>query len=464
MGCGASSAVSPAVDSQGSLSQKDGDDFTVPEEFSIALADVEVAEVLGAGAYGEVCAGRWAGEPVAIKKLKKFNGVEDADSAQEMLREAYLLSRCHHPNVLRLYGLCHAGVDSYWLVTELAEHGSLMDAVQENDPNIHSLDMVVQIAKDIARGMKYLHGQKPPILHRDLKPQNILLDGGYKARIADFGLSRMYREDVSAINPENLSMKGTPWYLAPEITRGYEHIDEPEKVDVFSFGVILWQIYHRQRVPDVPTLLPDGAVRQPVKRTNKMSVMQILKRREKGGYYIPIDKKCPKKLGRLMKACWDVEPSNRPTFAGALAELEVIIPNHKHKSRSGIHRKKVSRQTLLQAGQKTGGGDIPEDMRRAAAQVDASKPQQLGPLYEIDKLRTEGKQPSTHDVINSIKSKGSEAPGNASGVFGKKNKSTTSLESESPNSGASASGTPFNAPVASPSPLGNSGSAGSLNA
>ena len=91
----------------------------------------------------------------------------------------------------------------------------------------------LSMAYDVAKGMNYLHKRNPPIVHRDLKSPNLLVDKKYTVKVCDFGLSRLKANTFLS----SKSAAGTPEWMAPEVLR-----DEPsnEKSDVYSFGVILW--------------------------------------------------------------------------------------------------------------------------------------------------------------------------------------------------------------------------------
>eukprot|EP00775_Hariotina_reticulata_P006309 gene6309-6544_t len=158
---------------------------------------------------------------------------------------------------------------------------------------------VLSIACDVARAMHYLHTLQPQVVHRDLKPQNVLLDLQGRAKVCDFGISKM--RDVSLAVSSTRLQAGTPAYMAPE---QFEGCPVTEKVDVFAFGVLLWECFEQQ---------------QPWK---DLSPMQII-------YAVGLQKdrlrrplRCPDAMWELIEACWKQEPEERPAFSSVLATLE----------------------------------------------------------------------------------------------------------------------------------------------
>jgi serine/threonine protein kinase len=131
------------------------------------------------------------------------------------------------------------GVDKRLLVYEFVDNNNLAETIFENKGG-HNVDwpMRKNICLGVARGLNYLHEDvQPHIIHRDIKASNILLDKNFNAKIADFGLARLFPNTSSHIS--TLHIVGTMGYLAPEYaTRG----QLSEKVDVFSFGVLVLEI------------------------------------------------------------------------------------------------------------------------------------------------------------------------------------------------------------------------------
>eukprot|EP01018_Ginkgo_biloba_P023856 Gb_25999 [translate_table: standard] len=220
-----------------------------PEEFS--FADLESATngfsaecKIGSGSFGTVYKAVLSnGREVAIKRGEIRTGAkkyQENESAFES--ELAFLSRLHHKHLVALVGFCEEQ-DERLLVYEYMANGSLYDHLhktQEINPStpLNSWAMRIKIALDAARGIEYLHTYAvPPIIHRDIKSSNILLDGSWNARVSDFGLSLMgpLEEDSHL----SLMAAGTVGYLDPEYYR-LQHLST--KSDVYSFGVVLLEI------------------------------------------------------------------------------------------------------------------------------------------------------------------------------------------------------------------------------
>jgi serine/threonine protein kinase len=153
--------------------------------------------------------------------------------------------------------------------------------------------------------MSWLHGSSNPIIHHDLKPSNCLIDDKMRVKISDFGLSviKPKGEFVSSEVP-----KGTAIYMAPEVYEGEEY---DEKCDVYSFGIILWEIYTRiEPYNDSRQVLSVGAFCDAVCNEN---------------FRPDIPDDCPVKIKTLITNCWDPDPDSRPSFTDIVTTLDDVI-------------------------------------------------------------------------------------------------------------------------------------------
>ncbi|CAN1789569.1 Calcium/calmodulin-regulated receptor-like kinase 1 [Linum perenne] len=188
--------------------------------------------VIGQGAFGSVYKAQMpTGETVAVKVL----ATDSKQGEKEFHTEVMLLGRLHHRNLVNLVGYC-SEKGRHILIYVYMSKGSLSSHLYTGE-NLEPLnwDVRVNIALDVARGLEYLHdGAVPPVIHRDIKSSNILLDRSMRARVADFGLSREEMVDRHAAN-----LRGTFGYLDPEYisTRIFT-----KKSDVYSYGVLLFEI------------------------------------------------------------------------------------------------------------------------------------------------------------------------------------------------------------------------------
>ncbi|KAK3424730.1 hypothetical protein EUGRSUZ_F01501 [Eucalyptus grandis] len=195
---------------------------------------------LAEGGFGLVHRGILSnGQVVAVKQLK-FGGAQgDAD----FCREVRLLSCAQHRNVVLLIGFCSEG-SKRALVYEYVCNGSLDFHLHGGDSNTLNWESRLKIAIGAARGLRYLHEdcRVGCIVHRDMRPKNILLTHDFEPLVADFGLARWY--SGNEIGPEELVI-GTSGYLAPEFVDGGKI---SEKVDVYAFGVVLLELLTGRRI------------------------------------------------------------------------------------------------------------------------------------------------------------------------------------------------------------------------
>ncbi|KAL3524140.1 hypothetical protein ACH5RR_016974 [Cinchona calisaya] len=191
--------------------------------------------VLGKGGFGIVYHGRLTnGEQVAVKLLSHSS----IQGHNEFQTEVELLTRIHHRNLTSLVGYCHEDTNTA-LVYEFMANGNLREHLSvTHNTNILSWLGRLQIALDAAQGLDYLHnGCKPPIIHRDIKSTNILLNENFEAKLADFGLSRVFTiADGSSLASR---VVGTPGYLDPRY-RETQRLNE--KTDIYSLGIVILEL------------------------------------------------------------------------------------------------------------------------------------------------------------------------------------------------------------------------------
>ncbi|CAL4946850.1 unnamed protein product [Urochloa decumbens] len=188
---------------------------------------------IGSGGYGKVYKGIIAdGTSVAIKRAEYGS----KQGALEFKNEIELLSRVHHKNLVSLIGFCYEQGEQM-LVYEYVCNGTLRQNLQARGIYL-DWKKRLRIALGSARGLAYLHElADPPIIHRDVKSTNILLDDNFKAKVADFGLSKLVADtDKGHVSTQ---VKGTLGYLDPEY---YMTQQLSEKSDVYSFGVVMLEI------------------------------------------------------------------------------------------------------------------------------------------------------------------------------------------------------------------------------
>uniref|UniRef100_A0A8D2PBP1 Mitogen-activated protein kinase kinase kinase 7 n=1 Tax=Zosterops lateralis melanops TaxID=1220523 RepID=A0A8D2PBP1_ZOSLA len=218
---------------------------------------------------------------VAIKQI------ESESERKAFIVELRQLSRVNHPNIVKLYGAC---LNPVCLVMEYAEGGSLYNVLHGAEPLPHyTAAHAMSWCLQCSQGVAYLHSMKPKaLIHRDLKPPNLLLvAGGTVLKICDFGTAC----DIQTHMTNN---KGSAAWMAPEVFEGSNY---SEKCDVFSWGIILWEVITRRK--------PFDEIGGPAFR-----IMWAVH----NGTRPPLIKNLPKPIESLMTRCWSKDPSQRPSM------------------------------------------------------------------------------------------------------------------------------------------------------
>ncbi|KAM0000384.1 putative protein kinase TKL-Pl-6 family [Helianthus debilis subsp. tardiflorus] len=268
--------------------------------------DLEELKELGSGTFGTVYHGKWRGTDVAIKRIKKscFAGrsSEQERLTNEFWREADILSKLHHPNVVAFYGVVRDGPGgTLATVTEFMVDGSLRRVLLRKDRHLDHRKKLI-IAMDAAFGMEYLHSKN--IVHFDIKCDNLLVNMKDPSRpickVGDFGLSKIKRNTLVSGG-----VRGTLPWMAPELLNGSSN-KVSEKVDVFSFGIVLWEILTGE---EPYANMHYGAIIGGI-------VNNTLRP--------PIPKDCDGEWRRLMEQCWAPNPMLRPSFTEITGRLRVM--------------------------------------------------------------------------------------------------------------------------------------------
>ncbi|KAG8371551.1 hypothetical protein BUALT_Bualt13G0099700 [Buddleja alternifolia] len=273
--------------------------------------------ILGMGGFGCVYRGKLEGGVyVAVKRLAAGGNV---DAVKEFQTEVELLSRIQHPNVITLLGYTiHA--ETRLLIYELMHNGSLES--QLHGPSRGSAltwHVRMKIALDVARGLEYLHEHcHPPVIHRDLKSSNILLDSIFNAKLSDFGLAIVDGPQ----NKKNIKLSGTLGYVAPEYLLDGKLTD---KSDVYAFGVVLLELLLGRR--PLEKLEPAAqfqsivtwAMPQLTDRTKVPNIVDPVIRNS-------MDPKHLYQVAAVAVLCVQPEPSYRPLITDILHSLVPLVP------------------------------------------------------------------------------------------------------------------------------------------
>ncbi|KAK8892462.1 hypothetical protein M9Y10_029691 [Tritrichomonas musculus] len=283
---------------------------------------------IGKGGYGDVylIQNKKSKAYYAAKILNKPSQYTDQSQyIKNLKREIDLLNKINHPCILRYHGYCSHGFKNSqfpMLITEYKSNGSLYDLLELQRKG-KALSFFNNTAKyiityGIAKGMEFLHDNN--VIHRDLKPQNILLNEYFLPTIGDFGLAKI----IDPENPDRQStMAGTFIYQAPEILKGKEY---NMKVDIYAFGIVLYEIVTGQRPYH-------NYLNNPPRLLFRLSSERLRPK-------IPneMKNKVPFEIEDLMERCWDDEPENRPTFS----EIAKILLNKELIEKMGADYQQVT--------------------------------------------------------------------------------------------------------------------------
>lgn len=267
------------------------------EKWRVDLSELYLGARFASGAHSRLYHGRYKNQPVAVKIIRTPDEEEDGGMAarleKQFARETTFLSYLSHRNVIKLAGACEKS-PIFFIITEYLHGGSLRAFLRKLNHSPLPLDMLISIALDVARGMEYIHSQG--VIHRDMKPENILFDHNFCVKIADFGVAceEAYCDELE-------DDAGTYRWMAPEMIK---HRPYGRKVDVYSFGLLMWEMI-TGAIPyeDMSPVQAAFAV------VNK-NIRPV----------IPSD--CSAALRILIEQCWSTFPEKRPEFREIVKFLE----------------------------------------------------------------------------------------------------------------------------------------------
>lgn len=295
-----SSSISPSsdatmvtLDSSGSGSQisKSSTISTASDEslakILVPFTELTIGTVIGSGSFGEVYTGVYKHRVVAIKRIASSR---DSHLIASFLQEARAMVSIDHPNILRLLAISIKNPYTY-IVSEYCKYGSLEDYLKSHPEKAtiqHKLDLMTQAA----RGVAYLHSKN--MTHRDLKPSNLLMNEQGVVKVGDLG--------TATSQNTHKTMVGTLDFSAPEVLDGQVYTNS---CDVYSFAICLWSLFSDQ------PLYPGWTMYD--------IIMKVVP-----GARPPITAISSPKLAKLITACWDSNPSLRPSFTAILKDLSSI--------------------------------------------------------------------------------------------------------------------------------------------
>jgi len=345
----------------------------------IAWDDLEMIEKLGEGTFGTVHACLFKATPCAVKQLR-----EDKESSvqllADMLREHDAMMGLRHPNVELMLGIATDHVRRVGIVLERLEISllELLHGGSEYKEYRTWRASLLSIASDVAKGIAYLHFNN--VLHRDLKPGNVLLSDSWVAKVADFGSSANAKTSATG----DAALHGTPPYMAPEVAHG--EINQTAALDVWSFGCLLVHM---------------GTLRPPYYALNckrAMDIVRVVQRGDVSPVQVLLDDserreyRCPASIVALAKNCCHREPTQRPdmsAIAGALVSPAIQTSIQKGASdarplvRLQRSRASVEGEGTFDASKATYDASV----AAPSARGDASESPRSSPAYNASKSK-----------------------------------------------------------------------------
>ncbi|XP_076952457.1 uncharacterized protein LOC143626194 [Bidens hawaiensis] len=277
------------------------------EDFITATEDFDLKYCIGTGGYGSVYEAKLPnGKTFALKKLHRFEA-EQPIFNQSFKNEVQVLTNLRHKNIVKLYGFCLHNKCNF-LVYEYMERGSLFCALSDSESAV-DIDWMkrVNIIKDVAHALAYMHHDcNPPIVHRDISTNNILLNSKMEGFVGDFGAARLLDPDSS----NRTVIVGTLGYIAPELAF---NMIVTEKCDVYSFGVVALETIGGKHPGDLLSLLNHST-------GHGIMLENILDKR----LPYPTNRSIEKEIMRVCNvafACILTDPKCRPTMRNVSQEL-----------------------------------------------------------------------------------------------------------------------------------------------
>lgn len=276
----------------------------------IQKATQNFTTILGQGAFGPVYKAKMpSGDMVAVKVLAS----DSKQGEKEFQTEVSLLGRLHHRNLVNLVGYC-VDKGAHMLIYEFMSNGSLATFLYDVEKRTLNWEERLQIALDISHGLEYLHdGAVPAVIHRDLKSANILLDYLYRAKVADFGLSKEEKFGRS-----NSGLKGTYGYIDPTYISTNKFT---AKSDIYSFGIILFEL--------ITAIHPHQNLMEYINLAAMSSdgIDEILDKRLVGTCNLEE----ARNLARIAHKCLHNTPRKRPSIGEVMQAISKIKQRHMGK-------------------------------------------------------------------------------------------------------------------------------------
>jgi serine/threonine-protein kinase TNNI3K len=293
------------------------------------MNDIEDIKVIGVGGFAIVWLVQYRNDRyLASKRLRTGDlSVLTLSQMDEFTKEIRIVSMLKHANIVEFIGVAWNGNDQHLnlqMLFEYMEGGDLRDCLQRKSESRTERMILpfewtrkkLEIMRDIASALIYVHSFRPPILHRDIKARNILLSSNAQtAKLSDFGVSRIRAQDTTSMS----AIVGTVRWLAPEVASGSRKYNE--SADVYSFGMLICELDSH----DIPFA-------KVVNQENEPLHEQAVLLRLAMGLLNPIEaidsvenSTRPERIYILAKRCLARDPKERPTAMDISCEINTIL-------------------------------------------------------------------------------------------------------------------------------------------
>lgn len=271
------------------IKDKEFSDWEIPPWELFIFKD----KILGEGSFAKVYMAKWR-ETLVVAKV--INETICKQKKELVLREFNIMTKLHHPNIVQFLGYID---NPFIIIMEYIPKGDLLN----NIPKLYKNDKI-NIMKDILKGLIYVHNRKPySLIHRDIKPTNILLTKSKTAKITDFGLSKFYNlekinsydnlselsNNESTVESNDLTIEvGTQRYMAPEANISGNYTN---KVDIYSCGILLYEMFENKRyIPNtlmewfwtpkkIKNIIVNNMIcKNPDERFDALTILQLLEK------------------------------------------------------------------------------------------------------------------------------------------------------------------------------------------
>jgi len=268
---------------------------------------------IGVGAYGRVFEVECCGIVFAAKEVHQILVQGVSREEYEGTRRSFLIECAQsislgHPNVVQFLGVYNPGGESQLPVLVMEKMQESLTSLVEKYPNI-PMCVKLSMLLDVSRGLWYLHTHDPPIVHRDLSPNNILLTSQFVAKISDLGVAKVIRADSKKTKTR---APGTVDFMGPEALAEIPEYGPP--LDVFSYGGVILHVVNQEWPKPLHYVVTDP-------KTRKLVALSEVERRQE---YVEKMRGTPVELKHLVEQCLENDPSRRPPISDVSERMRTM--------------------------------------------------------------------------------------------------------------------------------------------